>query len=62
MDESLAWEVRERRHFRWDGPYLIGRTAIGRTTILVLAMNDPDVIQVRRSLIEEGLFQPIHIQ
>ncbi len=21
------------RHFRWDGPYLIGRTAIGRTTI-----------------------------
>ena len=46
------WE----RHFRWDGPYLIGRTAIGRTTIVVLAMNDRDVIRVRRSLIEEGLF------
>jgi HNH endonuclease len=46
------------RHFRWNGPYLIGRTAIGRTTIVVLAMNDPNVIRVRRSLIEEGLFPP----
>ncbi len=44
------------RHFRWDGPYLRGRTAIGRTTIVVLAMNHPDVVRVRRSLIEEGLF------
>src|SRR5262249_22546398 len=49
------WE----RHFRWDGPYPIGRTGVGRTTVVVLAMNDPDVIQVRRSLIEEGLFPPI---
>jgi hypothetical protein len=49
------WE----RHFRWDGPYLIGLTAVGRTTIVVLAMNDPDVIRDRRSLIEEGLFPPI---
>jgi hypothetical protein len=47
-----------QRHFRWDGPYLIGRTAVGRTTIVVLAMNDPDVVRVRRSLIEEGLFPP----
>jgi HNH endonuclease len=44
------------RHFRWDGPYLVGRTAIGRTTIAVLVMNDPDVVRVRESLIEEGLF------
>jgi hypothetical protein len=41
-----------------DGPYLIGQTAVGRTTIVVLAMNHPDVIRVRRSLIEEGLFPP----
>jgi hypothetical protein len=27
--------------------------------IVVLAMNDPDVIRVRRSLIEEGLFPPV---
>ncbi|MBL8799626.1 MAG: HNH endonuclease [Planctomycetia bacterium] len=24
-------------HFRWNGPWLVGRTAIGRTTIEVLA-------------------------
>src|SRR5690242_5129762 len=35
------------RHFRWSGPYLIGRTAVGRTTVEVLAMNHPDVIEVR---------------
>jgi hypothetical protein len=44
------------RHFRWSGPYLVGTTAIGRTTIVVLRMNHPDVIRVRRSLIEEGSF------
>ena len=27
------------RHFRWNGPYLVGRTAIGRVTVAVLAMN-----------------------
>jgi hypothetical protein len=46
------------RHFRWNGPFLIGRTAIGRTTVAVLAMNHPDVVRVRRSLIDEGLFPP----
>jgi hypothetical protein len=48
------WE----RHFRWDGPYLLGKTAVGRTTITVLAMNDPDAVAVRESLIEEGVFPP----
>jgi len=47
-----------RRHFRWAGPFLIGKTAIGRTTVAVLAMNDPAVIEVREALIEEGLFPP----
>jgi hypothetical protein len=44
------------RHFLWNGPELRGRTAIGRTTIIVLVMNHRDVIAVRRSLIEERLF------
>ena len=43
-------------HFRWDGPVLLGRTAIGRTTLYVLAMNHPDRVEVRRLLIEAGLF------
>jgi len=44
------------RHFRWQGPYLIGRTAIGRTTIEVLALNDPDAVAVRGALLEGGTF------
>ncbi len=45
-------------HFLWNGPSLIGLTAVGRTTIDVLRINHPDVIDVRRSLIEEGAFPP----
>lgn len=40
-------------HFCWDGPFLAGRTAIGRTTIAVLAINVPDAIAHRQSLLEE---------
>jgi HNH endonuclease len=43
-------------HFRWDGPVLVGRTAIGRATIAVLLMNDPDAQSDRDALVEEGLF------
>lgn len=44
------------RHFRWDGPYLAGRTAVGRTTITVLAMNHPEAVEVRAALLAEGIF------
>jgi len=43
------------RHFRWEGPLLIGKTAQGRTTIEVLAMNDPDRIALRQELLAQGL-------
>jgi hypothetical protein len=46
------------RHFRFDGPLIIARTAIGRVTITVLAMNDPDRVQLRQNLIAERLFPP----
>jgi hypothetical protein len=46
------------RHFRWDGPILIGRTAIGRVTVHVLAINDPVRISLREELMDEGLFPP----
>lgn len=45
-------------HFRWDGATLIGRTAIGRTTIDVLAINAPQRIAIRQVLIDEGVFPP----
>jgi hypothetical protein len=35
---------------------LVGKTAIGRTTIEVLAMNDEQMIESRSSLQEEGVF------
>ena len=43
-------------HFRWEGPYLIGRTAIGRVTVAVLQINDDLRVELRESLIAEGLF------
>ncbi len=46
------------KHFRWDGPRIVGRTPIGRATVEVLNMNDPDRIKVRVELIEEGRFPP----
>jgi len=45
-------------HFHWNGPYIVGRTAIGRTTIELLTMNHPDYVALRKSLIEEGVFPP----
>jgi len=50
----MSWE----EHFTWNGPELIGRTAIGRVTIDVLKINDPERIDYRRLLQEEGMFPP----
>ncbi|MGH9677606.1 MAG: HNH endonuclease [Candidatus Acidiferrum sp.] len=46
------------RHFHWHGPVLAGRTAIGRTTIAVLDVNEPDAVAIRAALIEADLFPP----
>jgi HNH endonuclease len=43
-------------HFRWDGPYLTGRTAIGRVTVALLHINDEYRVELREMLIEEGVF------
>jgi hypothetical protein len=45
-------------HLRYDGPILIGRTAIGRTTIVVLEINLPHRVALRKALIAEGVFPP----
>jgi hypothetical protein len=44
-------------HFEWNGPELIGRTALGGATVAVLFMNDAEVILLRRALLEEGVFE-----
>ena len=46
------------RHFRWRGPVLVGRTAIGRATISTLAINQPHRVGLRETLIEYGEFPP----
>jgi len=38
-----------KEHFEWQGIYLKGRTAIGRTTIRVLNINSEDQIALRSS-------------
>ncbi|QEL13560.1 HNH endonuclease [Limnoglobus roseus] len=43
-------------HFSLLGPRIVGRTAIGRVTVDVLAMNEPLLVLLREELIEEGLF------
>src|SRR5947209_8120925 len=43
------------RHFRWDGPFLRGRTAIGRATVPVLEMNHPKRVALRAALMDEGV-------
>lgn len=42
-------------HFAFDGPTVAGLTAIGRTTVVVLAMNQPHQVAKRQALIEAGL-------
>lgn len=37
------WE----EHFEWGGPYLRGKTAVGRATIQVLNMNSEDQLALR---------------
>jgi hypothetical protein len=46
------------RHFRWAGPVLVGRTAIGRATIIALKINLDHRVDLRQGLIEEGVFPP----
>jgi len=43
-------------HFVWEGAFLRGTTGVGRTTIAVLNINDPDSVAVRRALKAEGIF------
>ena len=42
--------------FKWQGAWLHGQTPIGRTTVMVLEMNDPDSVLLRELLLLEGTF------
>ena len=47
-----------RRHFRWGGPVLIGRTPTGRATAATLRINLDHRVAYRQELIDEGVFPP----
>jgi hypothetical protein len=49
---------RWNEHFKWEGPELVGETAVGRTTIDVLQINHPDRVEHRFLLMAEGTFPP----
>lgn len=46
-------------HFRTDGARIVGRTPIGRVTVHVLALNQPNRIAIRAELIEDGFWPPV---
>lgn len=47
-----------RQHFQRNGPFLEGRTPIGRSTIAVLEINLPHRVTLRQALIDENAFPP----
>ncbi len=46
------------RHFQFEGPFIVGRTACGRATIAVLALNVRERIELRAELVADGVFPP----
>jgi hypothetical protein len=42
-------------HFAWNGAFLMGLTDVGRVTVRLLNMNASDRVQLRQSLIAEGV-------
>jgi hypothetical protein len=45
-------------HFEWNGTLLVGCTPVGRATVALLAINHPDYVLLRESLMVEGSFPP----
>jgi hypothetical protein len=45
------------RHFRWDGPFLVGLTPIGRATVTVLQINLDHRVAFHQGLIDESVFR-----
>ena len=44
------------KHFEWKGARLFGRTSIGRVTERTLNFNDEVRVDLRQSLMDDGLF------
>jgi hypothetical protein len=44
---------RWKAHLAWEGPLLTARTSIGRVTIYVLNINEPELVDLREMMIED---------
>src|SRR5262245_15898989 len=47
------------RHFSFDGAMIVGRTQCGRATVVVLALNAHERVDLRAELIADGVFPPV---
>jgi hypothetical protein len=47
-----------KRHFKWNGVILQGKTKCGRATVRTLRINMPIRVALRQSLIDIGEFPP----
>ena len=55
MDESVRQFVRHRAgHFEHRGHLILGKTDVGRTTVVVLNMNEANRVKLRRGLLDQG--------
>lgn len=52
-----TWNV----HFEWASATLIGKTSVGRATVVALNMNHPARMSARAALVSEGVFPPAKI-
>ena len=43
-----------KRHFEWLGALIVGRTQTGRATVAVLDMNDPQRVELRQMVMDDG--------
>jgi hypothetical protein len=43
-------------HFEWRGPLVLGVTPVGRVTVQCLAMNERDIVALRKTLMSSGFF------
>jgi hypothetical protein len=55
---SLFNPRRWQKHFRWDGVFVIGRTAVGRATIAALDLNRPVIRAIREEEAARGRHPP----
>ena len=46
------------RHFQWEGPFVVGRTACGRATVVALKLNNRLAVTVRGNWVEAGWHPP----